>query len=66
MIVAGVCMVAAVVFFFQKMIEVAFFIATVGVLAWFLNYRVQMKELIANDDYEPEEDEDSFNSDEHS
>jgi hypothetical protein len=46
-IVAGVCIVAAGVALWRWHTDAAFIIATLGVLAWFLNYRVQMKEAAA-------------------
>jgi hypothetical protein len=47
MIVAGTCIVAAAFFLLRSDFNTAFVIATLGMVAWFLNYRVQMKEVIA-------------------
>lgn len=33
-------------------LEAAFVVATLGVVAWFLNYRMQMKEVVAAADLE--------------
>ena len=46
-IVAGCCMVTAALFLLRNDLDKAFVIAALGMLAWFLNYRAQMKDLIA-------------------
>jgi hypothetical protein len=46
MIVAGVCIVVAAVFLLRRDLNTALVIAVVGLLAWFLNYRAQMKAVI--------------------
>lgn len=47
MIVAGVAIVVAGVFLWRRDFNSAFVIAALGMLAWFLNYRAQMKEITA-------------------
>jgi len=46
MIVAGVCIVVAAFFLLRGNLNTAFVIAVLGLLAWFLNYRTQMKAVI--------------------
>jgi hypothetical protein len=50
MTVAGFCIAAAVVLFARQHLDAAFVVATLGVVAWFLSYRVQMKRIIAEND----------------
>jgi hypothetical protein len=47
MILAGVCIMVAAFFLVRRNFDVAFVIAVLGLVAWFLNYRAQMKEIIA-------------------
>jgi len=47
MIVAGVAIVVAGVFVWRRDFDTAFVIAALGMVAWFLNYRAQMKEITA-------------------
>ena len=47
MIVAGVAIVVAGVFLWRRDFTTAFVIAALGMVAWFLNYRAQMKEITA-------------------
>lgn len=47
LIVAGVCIVVAAVFLLRNDLNAAFVIATLGMVAWLLNYRAQMKDVIA-------------------
>jgi len=47
MILAGVCIVVAGLFLLRRDLSTAFVIAVLGLIAWFLNYRAQMKEIIA-------------------
>ena len=65
MILAGVAIVVAGVFLWRRDFNAAFVSAALGMVAWFLNYRAQMKEIVkaANVEeekkaYEEEEDED--------
>jgi len=66
MILAGIAIVVAGVFLWRRDFNTAFVIAALGMVAWFLNYRAQMKEITAaadleekNNTYEEEADEDS-------
>ena len=52
MILAGVCILVAGFFLLRRDLSMAFVIAVVGLVAWFLNYRAQMKEVIAAADLE--------------
>ena len=47
MIVAAVAIVMAGVFLWRRDFDTAFVVAAVGMVAWFLNYRAQMKEITA-------------------
>ncbi len=47
MIVAAVAIVMAGVFLWRRDFDTAFVIAALGMVAWFLNYRAQMKEITA-------------------
>ena len=65
MIVAAVAIVLAGVFLLRRDFDSAFVIAALGMVAWFLNYRAQMKEITAaavleekNNGYEEEPYED--------
>jgi len=65
MIVAAVAIVMAGVFLWRRNFDTAFVIAALGMVAWFLNYRAQMKEITAaadlkekNNGYEEEAYED--------
>jgi len=66
MILAGIAIVVAGVFLWRRDFNTAFVIAALGMVAWFLNYRAQMKEITAaadleekNNTYEEEAYEDS-------
>lgn len=48
MILAGVCIVVAGFFLLRQNLSTAFVVAVLGLVAWFLNYRAQMKEVIAS------------------
>jgi len=63
MIVAGVCIVVAAVFLLLGSMDAAFVVAVVGLIAWFLNHRMQMKSALAKQDAEEEKKEEE-NSDE--
>ncbi len=41
--IASVCMLAAIVFFIRLNFEAAFVVAALGAVAWFLNYRRQVR-----------------------
>lgn len=47
MILSGVAMVVAGGFLWRRDFDKAFVVAAFGVLAWFLNYRAQMKAVVA-------------------
>jgi hypothetical protein len=53
---AAVGAILAVVFVFQNDYDKAFIAAAAGAVCWFLNYRVQMKELVVNNDREKAEE----------
>jgi hypothetical protein len=46
MIVAAVCIVVAGFFLLRRELNTAFVIAVLGLVAWFLNYRAQMKAIV--------------------
>ena len=48
MIIAGLCITVAAVFLLRRDFNAAFVIAAIGMNAWFLKYRIQMKELTAD------------------
>jgi hypothetical protein len=52
MIVAGIGIVVAGFFLLRRDFDTAFVIAALGMVAWFLNYRAQMKEALAAADLE--------------
>ena len=52
MIVAGVAILVAGIFLWRRNFDTAFVIAALGMVAWFLNYRAQMKEITAAADLE--------------
>ena len=47
LILAGVCIMVAAFFLLRRDFNTAFVTAALGMVAWFLNYRAQMKEIIA-------------------
>lgn len=52
MIVSGTCIIAAALFLLRGELNTAFVIAVLGIVAWFLNYRIQMKAITAAADLE--------------
>ena len=44
---AGVCIIGAAFFLLQGDLNTAFVVAALGLVSWFLNYRIQMKEITA-------------------
>jgi preprotein translocase subunit SecF len=52
MIVAGVCIVVAAFFMLRGDLNTAFVVAALGIVAWFLNYRIQMKAIVTAADME--------------
>jgi hypothetical protein len=47
MILAGTAVVLAGVFLFRRNFDAAFVTAALGMVAWFLNYRAQMRDITA-------------------
>ena len=65
---SGICIVAAAFFLLRGELNTAFVIATLGIVAWFFNYRIQMKAIVTAADLEQskqEEMNDGEDSDEH-
>jgi hypothetical protein len=52
LVVAGLCIVAAGFFLLRGDFSTAFVVAALGLVSWFLNYRLQMKEITAAADLE--------------
>jgi hypothetical protein len=59
MIVAGICIAVAAFFMLRGDFNTAFVAAALGMIFWFLNYRAQMKEVIAAADVEENKQGDS-------
>jgi hypothetical protein len=59
MAVAGICIVAALVLLARQRLDAAFVVGTLGVVAWFLSYRIRMKSIIAANDIQQTRVEDS-------
>lgn len=57
-------MVVAGVFLLQGDFESAFVVAAIGMVAWFLNYRAQIKEKLAANDFVQEESNEESDLDE--
>lgn len=55
LIVAGTCIAVAAVFLWRGDFDTAFVVAALGMIAWFLNYRIQMKAIIIPEDSAQEE-----------
>ena len=45
-ILSGVCILVAAFFLVRGDLNTAFVIATLGIVAWFLNYRIQLKSIV--------------------
>jgi uncharacterized membrane protein YhfC len=54
--ISFICTAVAVVFLFRRDFDKTFIVAAIGAVAWFLRYRVQMKELVAQADELSEQD----------
>ena len=54
MTIAGVAIAIAAVMLVRREFNAAFVVAAIGLMAWFLNYRLQMKEKVAKVDLERE------------
>jgi predicted membrane protein len=63
-IVAGVLLVVAAVFFWRNNVSAAFVTATLGAAAWFLSYRAQMRAKVTATDNESTEQQAAEQSDE--
>ena len=66
MFLSGICIVVAAFFLLRGELNTAFVIATLGIVAWFLNHRIQMKAIVTAADLEQskrEEMEDGEDSD---
>lgn len=57
MIVSGVSIVVAAYFLLLRDFDKAFVVAAAGAVAWFLNYRAQLKEITAKADLEEQNNE---------
>ena len=67
MILSGVCILVAAFFILRGDLNTAFVIATLGIVAWFLNYRIQLKAIVDAADRERislEDDKDGEESEE--
>jgi hypothetical protein len=65
MIVAGVCIVVAAFCLLRRNLDAAFVIAALGMCAWLLNYRAQMKEITAAADLEDKHKRDEEDVEDH-
>ena len=54
MFIAAISIIVAAVFIWRREFNVAFVVAVLGVVAWFLNYRIQMRNISAAADVERE------------
>ena len=61
--IAAVFGLVAVVMFIQLKFEAAFVVAALGAVSWFLNYRAQLKDQLADDDLDYEHVDEGFKSD---
>ena len=66
MILAGVCIIAAAFFMVRRDLANAFVAAALGLVAWFLNYRAQLKEIIVAANLQQDSSEDEEESCENS
>ena len=60
MIVSGVSIVVAAYFVLLRDFDKAFVVAAAGAVAWFLNYRAQMREIVAKADLEEQDNEQDY------
>jgi len=63
MILSGVCILAAALFLLRGDLDTAFVVATIGILAWFLNYRIQLKAIVDAADRQQIDEEDKDGED---
>jgi hypothetical protein len=54
MIVAGVAVVLAGFFLWRRNLDAAFVTAALGMVAWFLNYRAQLRDMVAAEELNEE------------
>jgi hypothetical protein len=59
MIVAGICIAVAAFYILRRDFNTAFVVAALGLIFWLLNYRAQMKDVIAAADLEENKGEES-------
>ncbi|MGH9966724.1 MAG: hypothetical protein ACREBG_02660 [Pyrinomonadaceae bacterium] len=64
LIVAGACAFVAAVFLWRGDFDTAFVVAVIGMVAWFLNYRMQVKANLAARNAEREETDEAKDLDE--
>ncbi len=64
MIVSWVCFTIGVTFLYRGDLDKAFIAGVIGCVAWFLSYRMQMKELVTLDDEQSEQDQKSQSDEE--
>jgi hypothetical protein len=50
MILAGICIVAAAILLILRRLDAAFVVAALGMVAWFLNYRAQLKQVVISNE----------------
>ena len=63
LIVAGICILVAGYFLWRRDFDWAFVVAALGAVAWFLNYRAQLKEITAAADSLENDSEEDVNDD---
>jgi Flp pilus assembly protein TadB len=64
MTIAGVAIAIAAVLILRGNFNAAFVVAAIGLIAWFLNYRVQMKEKVAMADLDREKESEDLHEEE--
>lgn len=62
-VIACICIIVAAYMAVSGRLEAAFVIAALGIVAWFLNYRVQMSDVIAAADLEEANQREDTNED---
>ena len=55
LIIAGACIAVAAVFLLRGDFETAFVVAAIGMVTWFLNYRMQIKAKIIAEEFAEDE-----------
>lgn len=64
MVLAGVAILIAAILLWFREFSAAFVVAAIGLVAWFLNYRIQMRDLVIAADLENEKKREAENLDE--